>query len=116
MMTATMGTNQARFQELENAIKRQTETINKHQQEFKTVQTRFDELDNRTIKTMGFCQESSLQVMELRQEFAQMSAFLQQINDRLNVPQPAPFRSAALPEVGGRNEDCGEMRENAMLS
>jgi hypothetical protein len=105
MMTATMGTNQARFQELENAIKRQTETINKHQQEFKTVQTRFDELDNRTIKTMAFCQESSLQVMELRQEFAQMSAFLQQINDRLNVPQPAPFRPAALPDVGGRNED-----------
>ena len=89
MMTATMGTNQARFQELENAIKRQTATINKHQQGFKTVQMRFDELDNKTVKTMAFCQESSLQVLELRQEFAQMSAFLQQINDRLTVPQPA---------------------------
>ena len=52
-MTVTMGTNQDRFQELEDAIKRQTETINKHQKEFETVQTRFDELENRTIKTMA---------------------------------------------------------------
>jgi uncharacterized protein YajQ (UPF0234 family) len=58
MMTATMGTNHARFQELENAIKRQTETINKHQQEFKTVQTQFNKLDNQTIKQWSSAKKS----------------------------------------------------------
>jgi hypothetical protein len=130
MMTATMGTNQARFVELENAIRSQMERIKQHQQEFLTVQTRFDELDNRTLKTMEFCQESSLQVMELRQDssqnlirirqemtnsthefrqnFAHMHLLIQQLTDRLSATTETPVANNQIELNRNQTDDMSE--------
>jgi hypothetical protein len=130
MMTATMGTNQARFVELENAIRSQMESIQQHKQEFLTVQARFDELDNRTLKTMEFCQESSLQVMELRQDssknllnlrqemtnsahefrqnFAQMYLLIQQLTDRLSMTTTPPLANTQLELSSNQTDDMSE--------
>ena len=67
-LTRSLETTQLKFKEIEDAIKKQNAAIKEHQTEFKNVNLRFDDLEKRMITTMQFCQDSSQNVLELRQE------------------------------------------------
>jgi hypothetical protein len=66
-MTKSLATQQ-RFQELESIIRQQNTDIRSHQAEFKSVNTRFDGLEERVLTTMTFCKDTSQNVLELRKE------------------------------------------------
>ena len=66
-MTKSLATQQ-RFQELESIIRQQNTDMRSHQAEFKSVNTRFDGLEERVLTTMTFCKDTSQNVLELRKE------------------------------------------------
>ena len=65
-----MTTQHNRFTEIEAAIRLQNVAIKRHQQEFTKVNTCLDDIDNRVLQTLTFCQEGSNNVLKLRQETA----------------------------------------------
>ena len=54
-MSQTLGTNHAKFLELETVIRSPNQSIRAHQAEFRAVYQRFDTLERRIMTTLEFC-------------------------------------------------------------
>ena len=114
LMTRSLGTTQTRFTELEEAIKKQNAAIKAHQEEFKQVNARFDELDTRLLQTMTFCKDSSDNILELRHETATSIRGMRQ--DAIDTMQHMILSLSNRLEEAMRSETSSEAEESDTMS